>query len=198
MQNKRTILILLALCLNVFLTAEVEEIILRWNAITCYDTCAPLLERNLLAIKSVRHLQMNARSGVATMGWDPNDPFSYPPFRYASAAAGVTLLDIRLRIRGQIIHDADRYYLTSIGSGERFWILGPLIVEPGRYTPPNVESHRLSAQMKLKLMEAEQLRATVVISGPLLFPYYKYPRTIVAEQIEVPEEQFMDPRYKRI
>ncbi len=197
MDSKIATFFLLFLCLRPLLIAEVEEIILRWNAITCYEICVPRLEENLRAIKAVRHLQMNGRSGVATMGWDPNHPFSYPPFQFASAAAGVKLLDIRLRVRGQIIQDANHYYLTSIGDGERFWIIGPLIVEPGRYTSRNVESHPLPTLMKLRLSAAEEEGQTVVIVGPLLFPFYKYPRTLIAEQIEVPEEQHMDPRYKR-
>lgn len=178
------------------LQAEVEEIIIRWNAILCLETCIPRLEENLKAIKHINNLQINSRSGTAVMGWNPNETFTYPPFRLASAAVGIHFSDIRLRVRGTITHDVDNYYLISTGDGGRFLIIGPLLVEPGRYTPNNIITHPLTAQMKFQLDDAEQKKQTVTISGPLFFPSH-YPRTIIAEQIKISQVSQMDPRNNR-
>lgn len=183
---------------STILQAEVEEITIRWNAMTCLDACIPRLESYLKEIKYISNLQINARSGAAVMGWSPNAPFSFEPFRLASGGAGVYFNDMRLRVRGTIAHDADNFYLVSTGDETHFLIIGPIHVEPGRYVPPyNLASHPLSAQTKAKLFEAEQNNQTVVISGPLYLPQ-QYPRILIAAQIRVQnKESQMDARYRR-
>lgn len=180
------------------LSAEVEQITVRWNAVTCYDTCTPLLENNLRAIANVTNLQMNGRSGAAVMGWNPHQTFSYEPFRLASAAAGVRLLDVRVRVRGTIAHDADRFYLVSTGDGARFWLLGPIVTGNDRYVPRyNPESYPLVGPVKAQLLEAEEKGQTVVISGPLYLPN-RYPRTLIAEQVKIiAKANEMDNRFQR-
>lgn len=180
------------------LTAEVEQVTVRWNAVTCYDTCTPLLENNLKAISSVHNLQMNGRSGAAVMGWNPQHPFSYEPFRLASSAAGVRLLDMRVRVRGTIAHDADRFYLVSTGDNARFWLLGAIQTGNDRYVPRyNTESYPLTGPIKAQLLEAEERGLTVVISGPLYLPT-QYPRTLIAEQIKIiTKTNEMDNRFRR-
>jgi hypothetical protein len=181
-----------------FLQAEVEFIQIRWNAFKCLDICTPLIEKNLNAIRNVTNVQINARSGVATMGWSPNYPFSYEPFRLASSAAGIHIDDMRIRIRGTIGHDFDNFYLVSIGDDSRYLLLGPISTVPGRYIPKyNMASYPLSRDTKEQLLEAEKNGLTVVISGPLYLPS-RYPHTLIAEQIKINvKESQMDPRFQR-
>ncbi len=191
--------LLLGLCaFGNSLPAEVEQITVRWNAVTCYDTCTPLLENNLKAIANVTNLQMNGRSGAAVMGWNPHQTFSYEPFRLASSAAGVRLLDVRVRVRGTIAHDADRFYLVSTGDGARFWLLGPIVTGDNRYVPRyNPESYPLVGPVKTQLLEAQEKGQTVVISGPLYLPT-RYPRTLIAEQVKIiTKANEMDHRFQR-
>jgi hypothetical protein len=166
------------------LQAEIEEIMIRWNAATCLETCIPLLRKSLAAITSVNNLQMNGRSGTAVMGWSPNQPFSYEPFRLASSAAGVRILDMRLRVRGTIAHDIDNFYLVSIGDNARFLLIGPIQANGANYVPYyNLLTHPLTGPVIAKLLEAERNQQTVSISGPLFLPTH-YPRTLIAEQIK--------------
>lgn len=180
------------------LQAEVEEIVIRWNASTCLETCIPLLGKSLAAIASVNNLQMNGRSGTAVMGWNPNQPFSYEPFRLASSAAGVRILDMRVRVRGTIAHDSDNFYLVSIGDNARFLLIGPIQANGSNYVPYyNLLTHPLTGPVVAKLLEAERNQQTVSISGPLFLPTH-YPRTLVAEQIKFNKEASqMDPLYQR-
>lgn len=180
------------------LQGEVEEVTIRWNAMKCLDICVPGIQRNLSGIREVSNLQINDRSGIAVMRWSPNYPFSYEPFRLAMSAAGIAVLDMRLRVRGTISHDVENFYLTSTGDGARFLILGPILVESARYVPRyNPATHPLTGPVKEQLLEAEQKNDTVVISGPLYLPT-QYPRTIMAEQIRIlTTDSQMDPRYNR-
>ena len=187
----------LLVCIN-SLPAEVEQIEIRWNAFKCLDTCVPLIQRNLLAIKHVTNLQINARSGTAVMGWNPNYPFTYEPFRLASSATGIHIDDVRIRVRGTIAHDGDNFYLVSDGDDARFLLIGPLRPESGRYIPNySLATRPLSVTVKEQLLEAEKNQFTVVISGPLYLPR-RYPRTLITEQIKVNvKESQMDSRFQR-
>lgn len=180
------------------LIAEVEEVILRWNALLCLDICAPGIQRNLAGIREVSNLEINDRSGIATMGWNPNYPFSYEPFRLAMSAAGIAILDMRLRVRGTIAHDSSNVYLISNGDGARFRLLGPLMVDQDRYIPRySMETHPLPPSVRAQLLDAELRGYTVLISGPMYLPA-QYPRIITAEQIKIlSDESEMDPRYRR-
>jgi hypothetical protein len=186
------------LCAQTSLMAEVEQIIIKWNALTCLSLCPSSIQMNIEGIRQTSNVQVNGFSGVATMGWSANYPFSYEPFRAAFAATGVLIRDMRVRVRGNIRHDADNFYLVSIGDDARFLLIGPLQPQPGRYIPKySLVSYPLSPRIREQLMVAEANNFTVVISGPLFLPE-KYPRTLVTEEIRIhAKESMMDPRFMR-
>ncbi len=199
MKNRKWISMLLTLlAFGHSAQAEVEQVIVTWNAFICQNMCTPFLERHLGAIREVTNLQINAASGAAVMSWDPNYPFSYEPFRYASSAAGIRIDSIRLRVRGTISHDNSNLYLVSNGDDARFLLIGPLHPEPGRYIPKySLATHPLPPETQNQLLEAERKGFTVVISGPLFLPHF-YPRTLICEQVKVnARESQMDLRYQR-
>lgn len=199
MPNQRRIFLLLFLFSYApWVQSEVEEIIVTWNAFKCQNICTPLIARNFSAIKEVNNLQINAPSGVAVMGWNPNYPFSYEPFRYASAAVGIRINSMRIRVRGTISHDEENIYLVSNGDNARFLLIGPIHPEPGRYLPIySLATHPLSPEARERLLETERKQWTVVISGPLFLPSH-YPRTLIAEQVQILSRQSqMDLRYQR-
>lgn len=190
--------LMLLLAMSAHLNAEVEMIQIKWNAFKCLNMCTPLIQENLNAIRSVSNVQINAPSGVAVMGWDPNYPFSYEPFRYAAGAVGIKIDEMRIRVRGTITHDANNFYLISTGDGARFLLIGPIHTEPGRYIPRySLETHPLAPQVKEDLLDAERKNFTVLISGPLYLPSH-WPRVLIAEQITVEtNESKMDLRFQR-
>jgi hypothetical protein len=186
MEGKKWINLLLAfLAIGSALEAEVEEVAVTWNAVKCLNACVSLIEQNFNGIHEVSDLKIDSAAGRAVMKWRPNYPFSYEPFRYASAAVGIHITSMRLRVKGTVSHDSNDVYLTSSGDDSRFLLLGPIQTEPGRYTPKyNPATHPLPPEMRDKLLDAEKKGLPVVISGPLLLPSH-YTRTLITEQIKV-------------
>lgn len=191
-------LLILILLIGNSIYAEVEQIQMSWNSLACLDVCVPLLSRNLNAIKHANNVEINGFKGTAVLGWNPNYPFSYEPFRAAFAATGILIRDMRIRVRGTIAHDVNNFYLISNGDDARFLLIGPLLPEAGRYVPKyNLVSYPLSPAMKEEFLNAEQNQYTVIISGPLFLPE-KYPRTLICEQVKInARESLMDSRYSR-
>lgn len=193
----RTILGILIFCFSAFLYGDVQEIIIKWNAFTCDNYCVPRIELSLKGIRQVSNLRVNGRSGVATMGWDPNYPFTYDPFNYAMSLAGIRISDIRLKVRGRIASDANDIYLVSNGDMARFLLIGPIRVQEDRYIPKNIASHAFDLSTKMRLYEAQDNNDEVTVIGPLYLPT-QYPRTLIAEQIKIDTKgRKMNPAYMR-
>lgn len=187
--QRRGWLSLLFLCFTCTyeLQAEIEELVVTWNAFKCQSTCVQQIERQLKGIQGVKELKANASSGTAVMTWDPLTPLSYEPFRYAAAAVGIRISTMRVRVKGKIAHDSNNFYIISDRDGTRFHLIGPIHTEPGRYTPKyNLDTHPLPVDTRENLLKIEKTGQSVIISGPLLLPSY-YPLTIAVEQIQVPE-----------
>lgn len=166
--------------------AEIEKILIKWNAALCLDTCIPLMERNLHAIKGVTDFQINPNAGVAEIHWDPQAHFSYEPFNLASRAVGSRILDIRVRVKGTIAHDRENFFISSLGDNTRFLLIGPIAPVPGGYTiRGNIASHPLSPSLKQQLLDAENAGKQVTIEGPLFQPTW-YTLTLIAEQVNLP------------
>jgi hypothetical protein len=199
MKTKSWISVLLACCaLSAPLQAEIEQITITWNAFKCQDLCIPLIARSFGGIPEVNNkIEIDAPSGSAVMGWNPNYPFNYEPFRYAASMVGISIESMRIRVRGTISSDYENVYLISNGDDARFLLIGPLHSEPGRYMPVyNLASYPLAPEVRDRLIQAEKHRLTVVISGPLYEPG-RFPRTLITEQIRVLEPNHMDVRYRR-
>jgi copper chaperone CopZ len=181
-----SILLLCFTCIQE-IKAEIEEIVVTWNAFKCQPTCVEQIQQELSGIKGVKNLKINASAGAATMEWNSTYPLSYEPFRYASAAVGIKIISMRVRVKGKISHDSGHVYLISDRDGSRFHLIGPISTEPGRYIPKyNLDTHPLLEETKEQLLVVEKSGRSVVISGPLFLPSF-YPLTLVTEQINIPE-----------
>src|SRR5262245_37856632 len=110
-------LLLLYLTCTQELRAEIEELIVTWNAFKCQSTCVQQIEQQFKGIKGVKDLKINASSGAAVITWDPLAPLSYEPFRYASAAVGIRISTMRVRVKGKIAHDSNNIYIISDRDG---------------------------------------------------------------------------------
>lgn len=178
-------LVLFQLLIPLSLFAEIEMVQIHWNALKCQSTCVAQIEQNLKTIPAVSNIQIDGPSGLATMNWKPNEPFSYDPFRYAAAAVGITIREMRVKVLGKITHEANNLYLVSIRDGTRFQLIGPIYTEPGRYAPKyNMDSHPLSPTVREELLAAERKDEDVQIEGPLYLPSH-WPRVLITEQIKV-------------
>lgn len=178
-------LIMSFLFIKTFLCAEVENIVIKWDAALCLDVCIPLLERNLRSIKGVTDFTINPMAGAAEIEWDPNVPFSYFPFNTASRATGLRLSDIRVRVRGTVSHDPSNFYLVSLGDGVQFQLVGPGKASFGYTIQANIANHPLPAYRQEQLLDAENRRQIITVEGPLFEPN-RYSLMLITEQIFVP------------
>lgn len=181
------------------LSAEIQSVVIKWNAALCLDVCIPGIERNLQSIQSVTDIRINARAGIAEMGWKPNYPFSFAPFNLATRSVGIRLSDLRLRVQGTIAHDVEGVYLVSLGDNTRFRLIGPIQPLAGRYVvQSNIASHPMPADLQQKLLDAEAQNTIVTVEGPLFEPF-RYTNTIISEQVKFPkkDERDQDPGQRR-
>ena len=94
---------------------------------------------------------------------------------------------IRDRVRGTIVHYYDKLFLVSLGDGSRFELLGPLIIEPNRYTiKANIANHPLPADRLDRLLEAERRNELITIEGPLFEPQW-YRLALIVEKVTYPK-----------
>ena len=101
-------------CFFVFpLKAEIQEIVMKWNALLCLNSCEPFLKDQLNNIVGIQAVQISARAGTAVMGWAPDQPFSYAPFNLATRTVGIRIADFRLKVLGLVRQAQDSFYLYS-------------------------------------------------------------------------------------
>ncbi len=168
--------------------AEVKEIVMKWNALLCLNTCTPLLQQQLNAIPNIANLQINDRAGTAIMRWKPGYPFSYEPFNLATRTVGIRIADFRLKVSGTIRRIEDNYYIISAGDNTAFLLAGPIRAVPNRYIiQQNIASRPLSADMRLTLLQAANTGQIVEIEGPLFEPL-RYWLILIVEQFKLPTE----------
>lgn len=166
------------------LPAEIQELTISWNAFKCQSTCIQQIQKHFSTIKGIKNLNVNGSSGVADIEWDPNEPLSYEPFRYAAAAVGININTMRVRVKGRINHSGNNIFIISDKDGSRFHLIGPIYTESGRYTPKyNIDTHPLPQETIEQLLDIEREGHVIVISGPLFLPSH-YPLTLVTEQIK--------------
>jgi hypothetical protein len=170
---------LLSILLSFGLMAEIEQITLKWNPAVCSDICSSTLEKNFQTIKGVSNLQLDHKAGTAAMNWASGIPFSYNPFYAALHSQNLRIKDIYLRIRGNITHDTENFYIVSLGDNTRFHLIGPVQEQPGQYViQANIATHPLSAELREKLSTAEKNKQTITIEG-LLFEPTRHVNTLV-------------------
>lgn len=164
------------------LVAEIEKISLSWNDFYCVGTCPNDMRKNLLDINEIKDLEMSP--GYATMKWNASTHFSYEPFRYASAAVGIHISMMRVKVIGHIQQKGVEFFLISDGDQTPFFLIGPLKIEQGGYSPSNIQTHPLTQNLIAKLTDAEKRNLKVVIEGPLLVPSF-YTRALIVEYLHV-------------
>lgn len=167
------------------LQSEVKRIEITWNALKCQNSCIEQIETAFKAIKEVKNFKMIPVEGTASMNWDTNAPFSYDPFRYASAAVGITIDTMRLVVAGTLSHEGEAFYLTSHPDGTKLQLLGPIRTEGDRYIiVNNTGNYAFSPQQREELLNFELHDSQVVVSGPMYLPYYK-PNILIMEKIQL-------------
>ncbi len=181
------------LACNFFVSAEVEQVTVKWTPGLCITNCPQSLEKEFKKIKGVATISINQGSGQADLTWKPNEPFTYQLVSTAMRMIGLTIHDFRVRVKGTIRHDDHNVILVSIGDNTRFVLLGPITPSlHNQVIEHNVQNHPLAAGKRDQLLNAEMNNQIVTIEGPIFEGWKAPPLYLIAEQVQVqqnPPEQ---------
>lgn len=182
-------LLLLSLCSCIPLTAEVQQVVIKWNPIPCKNECPKLLQERLQKAKGVSKVEVNQAEGFANIVWDKNIPFSFVPLNWALRFVGVREKYLRVKVRGKVRGSGVNYSITSEGDGTSFVLFNRAVpVDPPQYVNLFNPSNRILSQDIIdKLEQAKKGNQTVVIDGPIFMPERSPPDPLrlVVENISV-------------
>lgn len=184
---RKLAIILMFLCVMP-LTAEIEWVIIKWTPGLCLTNCTQILGPRLRQIPGVSEVSIDQPQAQAQLRWLPGFTFSYTPIEAALAWVGLSInpTGLRVKVRGQIMHDRVNIGLVSIGDGTAFILLSPVAPRLSGYTEEfNVASYVLTPQTRDQLLQAEATGQIVTIQGPIFSPWRSPPDPLmlIIEQI---------------
>lgn len=176
-----------ALCLH--LTAEVEQVVIKWNPIPCKNECPKLLQDRLQKAKGVSSVEIHPDEGWASIIWDKKVPFSFVPLNWALRYVGVREKYLRVKVRGKVRGSGASYSIISDGDGTSFVLFNRAVpVNSPQYVNLfNPTNRVLSPDIINKLEQAKKGNQSVVIDGPIFMPERSPPDPLrlVVENISV-------------
>lgn len=178
--------------------AEVEKVTISWTALLCNQRCIQQLDRHFSRIKGVAGVEFNQQAGMVELRWKPNVPFYVAPINIAMGLVGVSIKDIRVKVRGTIRASSKNYRIVSLGDNTSFTLLSPITPYRGTFaTPFNPANRELSPEMRQKLYEAQKSNKIALIEGPLFMPERSPPLMIVLDQISFVEKSEAENKLER-
>lgn len=164
--------------------AEIIRATVRWNPISCDKFCVANLAGQFGKIPAVEAASINQAAGQVDLTYRRNAPFSFDSLNYALAALGLPVMDVRLRVRGIIQHNAQDVFLVSSGDGTRFTLLNPVVPDnSGQAAEFNFYARYLRPPLRQRLLEIESQGETAVIEGPLFMPERGFTLSLVVESL---------------
>jgi hypothetical protein len=177
----------LALMLPSLLSAEIDNVTVRWRAnAACLDSCIAGLNQQFVKMPGAAEVSINGPGGAATIRWKPRMKYSYSSINQALRAIGVSLADIHLTVRGTITHTGNRITLVSLGDDTPFILLSPQEIQPNRMAAVNnPDAYTLQPATYQQLIEAETSYRLVTVSGMLLMPWRSPPNYLIIESLQI-------------
>lgn len=170
------------------LAAEIEQVVLTWQAPLCQDACVRELNRQLSRIRGVAAVDVNQGAGNATLKWQPDAPFSFQPINMATRFVGIRINDIGLKVRGRIAGTAQNLQLISEKDNTVFYLYNPILPNTNQYNTRNsLYNRQLSPEVAAQLLETVKKRQLVTIEGQLFEPFRSPPNNLVVVRITIPK-----------
>lgn len=187
----RTLFITLCTMLSISLQAEVSMVIITWAPQVCQEACGRGLHKYLSEIPQVADVAIDLNGGSATLKWKPNQPYSFVPIDFATRVIGIPrILTARMRVRGTVQHNQDVFNLISIGDNTAIRLLSPIQPQPGRYViQTSIDNHKLTEEMKEKLLEIESKQELVTVEGPIFEPVRSLFPAVIIEYIKAEKKE---------
>ena len=181
------LLFLACLLLNSALSAEIMWAKVSWNPTQCGISSQKPLERRFSNIDPVCRVVMDYEEGSAKLFWKPNRAYDDRIVRTAVAWVGLAIQNVHLRVRGTITHDAKNVYLTSLGDGTKLPLVSaPKAAQGLLITKGSLSTPELNADVRKRLIAAEDGHQVVTIEGPVFMPY-RPPVRLQIEHVEISE-----------
>lgn len=182
--------LILGVLFNVPVQAEIQQITIRWTAPLCQETCTKLLMNEFRKIHGVAEIYIDQGSGQATLTWKERMPFEFTSVNTAMRMVGLSIRDIRIKVRGYVRHTGDTFYIVSEGDGTRFDLLNPVTpVRGGQTSEFNTLTRGISPALRQQFLDAEAQKLIATVEGPVFMPE----RKTVPTQIVVDSLSFSDP-----
>lgn len=176
------------------LQAEIEKITIRWTAQLCQGACPRLLEKEFRKIHGVKEIAIDQGGGQLTLTWKEKVPFQFTSVNTAMHMVGLSIRDIRIRVKGSVKHTRDTFYILSEGDGTRFDLLNPVIPHPGGQAAEfNASARKLTPALRQQLLQGEADKQIATIEGPVFMPE----RMTVPTQIVIDNLSFSVPPEKK-
>ena len=178
------------------LTAEIQQLEMRYNPAFCTMQCPNMLLNALRGMPAVAEVTMNAQQGQAILRYKPNQAFDFWAFKRALQSIGSNYDFLRIKVRGTITGSGKNFNLISIGDNTKFVLLGPIQSSAVQYTiSPNLTNHPLTPYLIESLERGVKENRIAVIQGWLFEPDRNPPYYIVIEQMNyvVNQEQNQNP-----
>lgn len=193
MMNFFSFLLLLSLLMLSPLHAQVEKVTIRWTAMLCQGSCPRLLEKEFRKINGVKEIAMDQGGGQLTLTWKEKVPFQFTSVNTAMHMVGLSIRDIRIRVKGFVKHTGDTFYIVSEGDNTRFDLLNPVIPHPGGQASEfNASTRKLTPALRQQLLLSETEKQIATVEGPVFMPErMTVPTQIVIDQLSfsAPEEE---------
>ena len=170
------------------LSADVQQVTIRWDANICTPSCIKDLQKRLGEVRGIEKLAVTATS--ASFSWKSGAPFSFRAVDAGMRYVGVRMRDIFVTVDGTLSHDDEKVYLRSINDGTSFTLLSPLQFAPNQAAAQkNIESHTLTPELRKRLIEAEEAEMVATIQGPLFQPYASPPLNLIIAEMKLTEKK---------
>ncbi|MFQ5729280.1 MAG: hypothetical protein ACE5GN_02850 [Waddliaceae bacterium] len=170
--------------------AEVLEVVVIWNSISCNEKCAQILAKSFQKMKQVQEVRVNPTSGITILKWKPKSAFSYYPIKSTMQMIGVGVNDIRVKVRGKAKEQGNEVALFSLEDNTRFVLVSPITPLPEDYTVnPNPYDRSLSSDLRERILQEVKQDKVLVIEGPLYQPAKSPPLQLVVERIQIEKKK---------
>ena len=182
------------ICSSAPIQAKIDEVTITWTPQLCLYSCAAELNNRFLKIPGVAEVDLNQPAGRAKLKWEPESPFTYAPINAAMSWIGLSIIELRIKVSGYIVHDEKSVTLVSKPDGTRFVLKSPTNPIYNQYVEQfNIYGYSMNAQMRDELLEAEENKLEVEITGQIFEPERSPPLVLIIERKQIvkkkPEEK---------
>jgi hypothetical protein len=180
------------LCFNT-LSAEIQQLTIKWQQNICTASCGKNLEKEFRKAYGVADVTVDTNQAQANIKWKPNIPFSFQPINYSMHGIGLGIDGIYMKATGTIQHTKtpfSEFQLISSGDNTVFHLVSPIPTSTYGYVERYSTFNRgITSELRSQLLDAVDKQQTVTIDGPIFLPYRSPPLQLVVQHFKAEPPQ---------